>query len=77
MISLDSFQELIEDCVNAEVAHRPIFKSITLRLELIIIDTILEDQSANIFWKKHFLEDVCLYILNCTFIYILDVRTVV
>lgn len=54
-----SFQELIEDCVNPEVAHRPIFKSITLRLELIIIDTILEDQAANIFWKKHFLEDMC------------------
>jgi hypothetical protein len=37
---------------------RPIFKSITRRLELIIIDTILEDKNANIFWKKYFLEEM-------------------
>jgi len=53
-----SFQELIEDCINPDITHRPIFKSITRRLELIIIDTILEDMNANIFWKKNFLEEM-------------------
>jgi serine/threonine protein kinase len=53
-----SFQELIEDCIITDTSLRPIFKSITRRLEFIIIDTILEDNKANIFWKKNFLEEM-------------------
>jgi hypothetical protein len=51
---LGSLKSLVEDCWSDTPQKRPPFKAILKRLEAVIVDSAILDQSANIFWRKSF-----------------------